>query len=180
MSTQTVPGIHPFDLVIFGGSGDLTMRKLLPSLYYHHCDGLLPDGGRIIGVARSAMTRSDFVSVATENARKNIVPEAFDETIWAEFAGRLDYLPLDASKAQDFQALHDKLAPHPERCKVYNLSTAPGLFAPICEPVPARTASSSPKAPSRRSTPSRYPAARRSGWTPRAAYRPGLPNRAAA
>jgi glucose-6-phosphate 1-dehydrogenase len=133
MNIQPGSDINPFDLVIFGGSGDLTMRKLLPSLYYHHRDGLLPDGGRIIGVARSAMTRSDFVSVATENARKNIVPEAFDENIWAEFAGRLDYLRLDAGKAEDFQALHDKLAEYPERCKVYYLSTAPGLFAPICE-----------------------------------------------
>jgi hypothetical protein len=47
MKTQAVSGIHPFDLVIFGGSGDLTMRKLLPSLYYHHCDGLLASGGRV-------------------------------------------------------------------------------------------------------------------------------------
>jgi glucose-6-phosphate 1-dehydrogenase len=125
--------IHPFDLVIFGGSGDLTMRKLLPSLYYHHCDGLLAPAGRIIGVARSAMTRSDFVAMARENARRNIVSDAFDETHWAAFAERLDYLSMDISQPQEFQSLYDKLSHYPEHCRIYYLSTAPVLFAPICE-----------------------------------------------
>ena len=133
MQSISTSEINPFDLVIFGGSGDLTMKKLLPSLYYHHCDGLLPTAGRIIAVARSAMTHSDFVAMATQSARESIVADAFDETCWNDFAKRLDYLRLDVNDAEDFQALADKLTEYPEHCRIYYLSTAPTLFAPICE-----------------------------------------------
>ncbi|MGF1527218.1 MAG: glucose-6-phosphate dehydrogenase [Candidatus Competibacterales bacterium] len=125
--------IEPFDLVIFGGSGDLTMRKLLPSLYYHHCDGLLPAAGRILGVARTPWTRGDFIATATESARQNIASEAFDETLWQGFAERLDYLPLDATQPDSFEGLKAVLDQHPDRQRVFYLSTGSNLFVPICQ-----------------------------------------------
>ena len=54
--------LQPFDMVIFGGTGDLAMRKLLPALYYRHRDGELHEHGRIIGVAREEMRREDFLA----------------------------------------------------------------------------------------------------------------------
>lgn len=125
--------IEPFDLVIFGGSGDLTMRKLLPSLYYHHRDGLLPEAGRIIGVARSALSRDDFLAMATSAARKFIDADCFHEATWWAFAERLDYLSVDVTDDQGFEGLRDLLDAYPERQRIYYLSTGPGLFATICE-----------------------------------------------
>ena len=49
-------------LVLFGGGGDLAMRMLLPSLYFLEHDGLLPDGLKIIGAARSDETRDEYVA----------------------------------------------------------------------------------------------------------------------
>ncbi len=125
--------IQPFDLVIFGGSGDLSMRKLLPSLYYHHREKLLPEAGRIIGVARSAMDREGFLNLVEEQARVHIADDALDPDLWQGFLDRLDYLSLDAGRPEDYQTLADKLGEQSDRVRVFYLSTGPGLFAPICE-----------------------------------------------
>ncbi|MDX1605451.1 MAG: glucose-6-phosphate dehydrogenase [Candidatus Competibacterales bacterium] len=132
MSVQQDGIVQPFDLVIFGGSGDLTMRKLLPSLYYHHREGLLPPSGRVIGVARRTMDAEQYRAMASEQARRHIDPEHVDEEAWQQFLTRLDYLPLDASKEDDFEHLAAKLAECPEHERVYYLSTGPALFAAIC------------------------------------------------
>ena len=124
--------VEPFDLVIFGGSGDLSMRKLLPSLYYHHRDRLLPEAGRVIAAARSPMTRQEFLAMAEENARRYIVADAFDDVMWSQFAERLDYVKVDAGLADDFQTLKARLDEHPDRNRMFYLSTAPSLFGPIC------------------------------------------------
>lgn len=133
MNMTSTAGIQPFDLVIFGGSGDLTMRKLLPSLYYHHCEKLLPEAGRIIGVARSAMDREGFLAMVEEQSRGHIAAEAFDPEAWRGFVERLDYLTLDAGRAEDYRLLVDKLDEYPDRVRLFYLSTGPRLFAPICE-----------------------------------------------
>ena len=125
--------VDPFDLVIFGASGDLTMRKLLPSLYFHHRERLLPDAGRIIGVARSTMSRKKFIAMATEKARQYIVTSAFDEVEWREFCRRLDYLQIDVTDSQQFQLLVNTLEQQPDHTRIYYLSTAPFLFGQICQ-----------------------------------------------
>ncbi len=51
-----------FDLVIFGGTGDLAMRKLLPALYHRHRDGQFPAGSRIIAVGRQALSQEDYLA----------------------------------------------------------------------------------------------------------------------
>ena len=133
MKPEPNVAIPAFDLVIFGGSGDLTIRKLLPSLYYHHRDDLLPPEGRIIGVARQDMTRQTFVSFVNEQARQHIVDNEFDEASWNAFVERLDYMALDVTVSGSFKPLATKLDKFPKRNRIYYLSTAPGLFAPICQ-----------------------------------------------
>ena len=53
--TAPSPLVEPFDLVIFGGTGDLAVRKLLPAMFHRFLDGQLPPSSRIIGVAREAL-----------------------------------------------------------------------------------------------------------------------------
>ncbi len=53
--------LQPFDFILFGGTGDLSMRKLLPSLYYRHCEGQLTDDGRIIATARTDTDTAGFI-----------------------------------------------------------------------------------------------------------------------
>jgi glucose-6-phosphate 1-dehydrogenase len=59
MTARLIP-VEPFDLVVFGGTGDLAMRKLLPGLYHRDVDGQIAPGSRIIGVARSELDREAF------------------------------------------------------------------------------------------------------------------------
>ncbi len=54
MVARVIP-VDPFDLVIFGGTGDLARRKIIPALFRRHCAGQLENGARIIGAARTEM-----------------------------------------------------------------------------------------------------------------------------
>ena len=120
-----------FDLVLFGGTGDLAMRKLLPGLYRRHVSGDMVPGARIIALARAAMTREEFVAQAEQSCRKR-VGDAFDAAGWAGFAARLSYLRLDATAPADYAALAAMLAPRATVVRVFFLSTAPGLFEVVC------------------------------------------------
>ena len=125
--------VESFDLVLFGGSGDLALRKLLPALYSRHVAGDLPPHGRIIGVARQAQTRDQFVAQVKEHCILNIEKGLFSETLFNVFAKRLEYLRVDAGIASDFSALADFLKDSAAKVRVFYLSTAPDLFTSICE-----------------------------------------------
>src|SRR5882724_2395587 len=84
-----VSSLKPFDLGLFGGSGDLAMRKLLPALYYRHRDGDLPQHGRIIGVARQHLSREEYIARVEDNCAKFVAPEHFSKETFDSFAARL-------------------------------------------------------------------------------------------
>ncbi len=125
--------IPPFDFVLFGGTGDLTMRKLLPSLYHHHCDALIPAKGRIIAIARTDLSRAAFIDRAEAATRRFVAEGYFSEQKWQDFAKRLYYLIIDACDVNDYQGLADLLGSSDQCNRIYYLSTGPKLFAPICQ-----------------------------------------------
>ncbi|MCP4984329.1 MAG: glucose-6-phosphate dehydrogenase [Gammaproteobacteria bacterium] len=125
--------VAPFDFVLFGGTGDLAMRKLLPSMYYHHCDDLLAEQGRIIAVARSKLSREEYLAKAEEAARKHVDAGCFTEHKWQKFAERIHYIGIDVSSVTAYQPLADLLQGEKTRCRIFYLSTGPQLFAPICQ-----------------------------------------------
>ncbi|MFV8835668.1 glucose-6-phosphate dehydrogenase [Aquisalimonas sp. APHAB1-3] len=126
-----MPEVQPFDMVIFGGNGDLAMRKLMPALYHRHQDGALCDEGRIIAASRHAISRDDYVANARD-ACESHVGAAFSEAVWASFAERLDYICVDVTREADFLPLAERLDEHPTRTRVFYLSTGPSLFTGIC------------------------------------------------
>src|SRR5262245_64739530 len=89
-------------LVIFGASGDLTARKLVPSLYRLHRKRRLPDGLRIVGVARSPFSHDAFRDKMAAAVREFAQEGAED---WPAFAGRLFYVAGDAAKPGGLDAL---------------------------------------------------------------------------
>ncbi|MFT5503497.1 MAG: glucose-6-phosphate 1-dehydrogenase [Gammaproteobacteria bacterium] len=121
-----------FDFVLFGGTGDLAMRKLLPSMYYHHCDGLLSEQGRIIAVARSKLTRQDFLTRVEKAAREHVAEDCFTEQKWQQFAERIHYVGIDLGSEDAYQPLADLLEAGKNNSRIFYLSTGPQLFAPIC------------------------------------------------
>jgi glucose-6-phosphate 1-dehydrogenase len=122
--------VEPFDLVIFGGTGDLAQRKLLPALYQRDYAGQLPAHCRIIGAARSAITQEEYRHFA-QGTLKEI--ENRDAAVIARFLERLDYQAVDAVSGMGWEDLAAKLREHEDRVHVYYLAVAPQFFGPICE-----------------------------------------------
>ena len=120
----------PFNMVLFGGTGDLAMRKLLPALYAAHLHGLLHVTGRIIGLGRQNLGRSGYLAQLEAEAKPRI--RAWDAEAWAGFLSRIDYVQVDATQGEDYARLTAALAGQAPVLNVYYLATAPKLFEPIC------------------------------------------------
>jgi glucose-6-phosphate 1-dehydrogenase len=126
--------MQPFDLVLFGGTGDLAMRKLLPALYRRHLAGQIPAGTRLLGVARADLAREAWVAQVREGCdRYNM--GGIDAAQWVKFADCLHYLSADAARPDSFGALAAFLAGREAVTRVFFLSTAPSLFAGICDQI---------------------------------------------
>ncbi|MEO7161046.1 MAG: glucose-6-phosphate dehydrogenase, partial [Polaromonas sp.] len=111
----------PLDLVIFGGAGDLSLRKLLPALYMAHLHNNLPAQSRIHALGRQPWDRTGFLAFIQEKVPGFIEHKAFSETTWQSFLERLNYVSLDATQAQDYATLGAALLPGSDR--VYYLAT---------------------------------------------------------
>jgi len=119
-------------LVLFGATGDLARRMLLPSLYGLDSDGLLPDGLRIIGTARTDLDDAGFRERA-EAALKEHLPEGFYSAGIAErFLSRLHYVPLDITQPDSFGRLAQTIGDPCHGVGIF-LSTAPSLFKPTID-----------------------------------------------
>ncbi|MDD1506020.1 glucose-6-phosphate dehydrogenase [Pseudomonas sp. CNPSo 3701] len=119
------------DMLVFGGTGDLALHKLLPALYYLHRGGRLHRDTRILALARSSHTRAAYQALAERHCRAQVARADFDDDTWKSFAERLDYFPMDASQSADFGRLAKALGNDRERVRVYYLATAPDLFEAI-------------------------------------------------
>lgn len=122
----------PFDLLLFGGTGDLAMRKILPSLFAAHKARNLHPDGRVIALAREELDRDGYLGRMMETATTHMKAAPDDPELGA-FAQRLDYLRLDARAPDDFDALAALVGADADRVVVCYLATAPGLFVSICE-----------------------------------------------
>jgi glucose-6-phosphate 1-dehydrogenase len=126
-----------FDLVLFGGTGDLAWRKLMPALFQAFRHGTLPAGGRIIGLARDALSDEQYRALIRARfdeveLAKRPTPEEFDR-----FAQLLHYLRVDLSKPEDYQRLAALLKDRDAGTVVFYLATAPSLFTVACEQLAA-------------------------------------------
>ena len=125
--------VETFDLVIFGGTGDLAMRKLLPALYHRDRDGQLTPQSRIIAASRGALDHDEYLSDVEASLRENLADGEFDDEHWATFSQRLHYAQADAFEHDDWGQLVDVLAGFESRIRVAYLATAPGLFGTVAE-----------------------------------------------
>jgi len=119
-----------FDMVLFGGTGDLAMRKLLPALYQQVKAGTVSPGSRILAAARRALTREGFLELA-ETSCKPFLGADYDAATWASFAERISYFSMDAQAADSYGPLGAALGQHPDRIRVFYYSTSPDFFAAI-------------------------------------------------
>jgi glucose-6-phosphate 1-dehydrogenase len=117
-------------VVIFGASGDLTSRKLIPALYELARKNRLPPNTRIVGSARSKFTHEQFRQSLTETTAKFSGKE-FDKKVWDAFVPNIYYHSGDIGQAADYQELKkllEEIEGPPPHTRIYYLSTSPALY----------------------------------------------------
>lgn len=131
---ESVQKVEPFDYVIFGATGDLTMRKLLPALYNKLRLGQIPDGARIIGTARTALGHEDYLVRARDALEKFVPASSLTPALSERFLGMIHYVTLDGTKAEsDWPSLAAALTKGPDApVRVFYFATAPQLYEAIC------------------------------------------------
>ena len=130
MVSRVIP-VQPFDLVIFGATGDLARRKILPGLYRRMVAGQMPAEARIIGAARSSLTIKAFRAMIGEALETFIGKDKLDAEMAAKFLSILDYVTIDATGEDGWDELAKKLDKTKEHTRAFYLSVGPSLFGPI-------------------------------------------------
>ena len=120
------------DLVIFGGTGDLSTRKLLPALFQLHRDKLADRLHRIIATGRGDTDTEKFREQASKNLQQFLPDGDWDEDVWHTFRDRLFYARVDAGSPSDYQNLAGLLDEGEAPGRLYYLATLPSLYGSIC------------------------------------------------
>ncbi|MBL4646353.1 MAG: glucose-6-phosphate dehydrogenase (NADP(+)), partial [Rhizobiales bacterium] len=132
MSSQIIP-VEEFDLVVFGGTGDLAQRKLIPALYHRHRDGQIVGKSRIIAVSRRPLSQEEYIAKARAALEEFLRKEDHEQEVVDAFIERLSYISVDVTNDAGWQELKKTLDLHPDRVRAFYLAVAPGLFGQICE-----------------------------------------------
>ena len=128
MVARTIP-VSPFDLVIFGGTGDLATRKILPGLYLRLKAGQMPEGARIIGAARGDMTTKQFREMVADAVEEHA--EAPDPKVLKAFLKTIHYVRVDAMSDDGWAPLKELVESDPRPVRAFYLSVGPSLFGEI-------------------------------------------------
>jgi glucose-6-phosphate 1-dehydrogenase len=129
MTSQTIP-VDPFDFIVFGGTGDLSERKLIPALYQRQKAGQFSDPTRIIGASRSELSDDAFRDFARKAIADHVPAADIEHGQVEQFLKRLSYVHVDARSGEGFDRLKDAIGDS-DRIRAFYLAVAPGLFGDI-------------------------------------------------
>jgi glucose-6-phosphate 1-dehydrogenase len=140
MAATKVPPLPKADsclLIIFGASGDLTKRKLVPALYDLACAGCMAPGFEVLGVSRTPLSDEAFRTQVHDSAIKSRDTRGFTDTCWSSFESRLHYFPGDINDREFYPKLKAKLEEMTKNGSspnyLFYVSTPASLAAPIVE-----------------------------------------------
>ncbi len=134
MASQVIP-VEPFDLVVIGATGDLGRRKILPALFKRFCAGQMPPGARVIGAARSELSRAAFCDFVSEALREATPGRASEPGKLDGFLDCVDYQAIDARSGMGWPELAEMLLPG--RVRAFYFSVGPGLFGDLARQIRA-------------------------------------------
>ena len=141
MSPLPDPGAHPVaqpvpppvpaaDFVVFGGTGDLAARKLLPALYLRDRDGQLTAETRIIALSRAGLDDAGYRDKIRGELSRFVSTGELDEVVVQRFVARLSHVTIDIEHEAGWPELVAKLA-DVDRIRVFYLAIGPALFGPV-------------------------------------------------
>jgi len=133
-TTELATELPDCDFVVFGGTGDLALRKLLPALYHREREHQLPRGFRIIGASRSDHDDERYRALAREALGTYVDPADLDPESVGRMLDRIHHLTVDANDPEGWHQLHGVLKERNHgQVRAFYLAVAPSLFGPICE-----------------------------------------------
>ena len=109
MVSRVIP-VEPFDLVVFGATGDLAQRKILPALFHRFCAGQIPADTQIIGAARSELTTAQYRQKLGQALKHQVSDPICDDKSLHDFLQLITYVPLDGQGETGWPLLCDRLA----------------------------------------------------------------------
>ena len=130
MVSRVIP-VDPFDLVIFGGTGDLARRKILPGLFRRFCAGQMPDNSQIIGAARSDMTPDAYRQMVAEAIAEFGGGGSCEAGTLEGFLKTISYVTTDAKGDGGWVELNGKM--RDDTVRAFYFSVAPSLFGDLAE-----------------------------------------------
>ena len=135
--TSNLPA-QPFVMLIFGASGDLTKRLLVPALYNLACDGLLSENFALLGSAMDPLTTDSFRERMSADIKKFHTRKEFEPKVWENMVSRFNYIPAGFADLPAFQKLKDEVARLDAQYKcggnvLFYFATAPRFFGLICD-----------------------------------------------
>ena len=132
MTAQTIP-VEPFELIVFGGTGDLSYRKLLPALFQRDCAGQIVGDSRILAVSRRDMSEEAFRKATRDAIERFVAAEHRDAESVETFLNRVSYTAVDGTGEAGWDALKAKLSNDDSLVRAFYLAVNPELFGPICQ-----------------------------------------------
>ncbi len=130
MVSRVIP-VEDFDLVIFGGTGDLARRKILPGLFRRYCSGQMPKDARIIGAARSEFDHDGYRTFVREAIEEFGGVDKAGCTELDSFLGQLFYTPINAKGVEGWDTLKSLMRGNV--VQAFYFSVAPSLFGDLAE-----------------------------------------------
>lgn len=132
MTSQIIP-VDPFDYVIFGATGDLSMRKIFPAFFHRYLDGQIPPGCRFIGASRTEESSDDFRQAVKEALEKFIQQADYDASQMDSFLTLIHYCSVDAKSDRGWADLKRLLGDNAQDIRAFYLAVAPQLFGDMCK-----------------------------------------------
>ena len=130
MVSRVIP-VEPFDLVVFGGTGDLARRKIIPGLYRRFLGGQMPEAARIIGAARADLDDAGFRAQAEAAIAEFVAPAKQVPEVVARFLDRIHYVSIDAKGEGGWDRLKELI--RKDVVQAFYFSVAPTLFGDLAE-----------------------------------------------
>jgi len=123
--------VAPCDFVVFGGTGDLAVRKLLPALYLRDRDGQLTPETRVVAAARAGLDDAGYRDKIRGEIPRFVPADQIDDATLDRFIDRLSYVEVDFAHEDGWPDLTHLLEPRPDVVRVFYLACSPQLFGPV-------------------------------------------------